>query len=476
MDNLAFVINIFLGVFFLKKRISVLLSVLLIIFMLPLNVNAINFTPSFEVYSQSVYLMDLDTKSVIYEKGADEEQMPASLVDIMTAIVVLENCSDPDSVSIVANDMLYDEFENYDYPDDLRYAEIWNGDKLTVTEYLYALMLTSSCEAANILADYFGNNSIDAFVEKMNAKAAEIGAVNTHFTNPHGLYDPAQVTTAKDMAIITQYALTVPGFEEIATAEEYELKPQNTNSQHEPNWTISHSNIIMSAASDYYLYGVKGIKTGNLQLGGRNIITMGTSEGNKYLLVLLNAPFYDEDGDSKYYHIIDARNIMEWVFDNFSYQTILSESQEIAEIKVSNSNGNEYVLIKPAKEVSSLWYNDVDTTSIQRNITLAEDVVAPVKKGQKLGEIELKLSDDVIEVVDLVAADNVERSFLKFNLTMAKDFFSSSWFSVAIIISVMISLVYLSICILAFNDYKKRAKGSFSKKKIVKKLYGNRKR
>lgn len=444
--------------------------------MFPLNVSAINFTPSFEVYSQSAYLVNLDTKSVIYEKNADEEQMPASLVDIMTAIVVLENCSDTDSVSIVANDALYDEFENYEYPDDLRYAEIWNGDKLTVTEYLYALMLTSSCEAANILADYFGNNSIEAFVEKMNAKAAEIGAVNTHFTNPHGLYDPAQVTTAKDMAIITQYALTVPGFEEIATAEEYELKPQNADSQHEPEWTISHSNIIMSAASDYYLYGVKGIKTGNLQLGGRNIVTMGTSEGNKYLLVLLNAPFYDEDGDSKYYHIIDAKNIMEWVFDNFSYKVILSKDEEIAEIKVSNSNGNEYVLIKPAKEVSSLWYNDVDVTSIAKNYTLAEDVVAPVKKGQKLGELELKLSDDVIEVVDLVAADDVERSFLKFNLTMAKDFFKSNWFYAAIIISVMISLVYLAICIWAFNDYKKRAKGSFSNKKIVKKLYGNRKR
>lgn len=460
----------------MKRTISVLLSVLLIIFAFPLNANAINFTPSFQVYSQSAYMINLDSKSVIYEKNADDEQMPASLVNIMTAIIVLENCENTDDISIVANDTLYKEFDAYEYPDDLRYAEIWNGDKLTVTEYLYALMLTSSCEAANILAYYFGDSNIEAFVEKMNAKAAEIGAVNTHFTNPHGLYDPQQVTTARDMALITQYALTVPGFEEIATAEEYQLKPQNIDSQHEPEWFISHSNIIMSAASDYYLYGVKGIKTGNLQLGGRNIITMGSSDGNKYLLILLNAPFYDEDGDSKYYHIIDGRNLMEWVFDNFNYQVLLSKDEEIAEIKVSDSDGNGYVLIKPANEVSSLWYNDVDTTSIQKNITLAEDVVAPVKKGQKLGEIELKLSDEVIDVVDLVASTDVERSLLKFNLSMTKDFFKSNWFGVAIIISVMLTLIYLAICVWAYNDYKKRAKGSFSNKKIVKKLYGNNRR
>lgn len=460
----------------MKKQISVLFAVLLTLFAFPLNANAINFIPSFEVNSQSAYLVNLDTKSVIYEKNADELQMPASLVNIMTAVIVLENCEDPDGVSIVANDALYDEFDYYDYPDDLRYAEIWNGDKLTVTEYLYALMLTSSCEAANILADYFGNNSIETFVEKMNAKAAELGATNTVFKNPHGLYDPDQVTTARDMAIITQYALTVPGFEEIATAEEYELKPQNVDSQHEGEWMISHSNIIMSAASDYYLYGVKGIKTGNLQLSGRNIITMGISDGNKYLLILLNAPFYDENGDSKYYHIHDAYNLMEWVFDNFNYQVLLSKDEEIAEIKVSDSDGNGYVLIKPEREVLSLWYNDVDTTAIQKNIILAEDVVAPVNKGQKLGEIELKMSDEIIDIVDLVAADNVERSFLKFNLSMTKDFFSSKWFAVAIIVSVMLSMIYLAICIWAYNDYKKRAKGSFSNKKIVKKLYGNNRR
>lgn len=461
----------------MKKIISVLSAILMCIYISLFNYcEAISFTPTFEVYSQSAYMINLDTKSVVYEKNADAQQMPASLVDIMTAIVVLESCQDTDSVTITADKKLYDEFDEYEYPDDLRYADIFDGDTLTVTDYLHALMLTSSCEAANILAYHFGNQNISAFVDKMNKKAQEIGAVNTFFTNPHGLYDPKQVTTAKDMAIITQYALTVARFEDIATTEEYEVNPVGYTTAHEEDWTWSHSNIIMSAASDYYVYGVKGIKTGNLQLGGRNIITMGSSDGIKYLLVLLNAPFYDSEGNSRYYHLEDACQLLEWVFDNFNYQVLLSDDEEIAEVKVENSDGNGYVLVKPKEELSTLWYNDIDATSIQKNIKLAENVKAPIKKGEKLGEIELKLSDEQIAVIDLVASTDVERSFIKFNLSMTKKFFSSICFLIAIIVTIFISLIYLGLCIWAYTDAKHRAKGSFSNKKIVKKLYGNKRK
>ena len=132
----------------MKKFISFLSALLICLYISSSNVSeAVTFTPPFDVNSQSAYMINLDTKSVIYEKNADAEQMPASLVDIMTAIIVLENCPDTEGVTITADKSLYTEFENYEYPDDLRYAEIWDGDTFTVKDYLYALMLTSSCEA-----------------------------------------------------------------------------------------------------------------------------------------------------------------------------------------------------------------------------------------------------------------------------------------------------------------------------------------
>lgn len=461
----------------MRKFVSICSMVFIImLFCFTSMVGAAGFTPPFKVNANSVYFINLDTKSVVYENNADSEQMPASLTNIMTSIIVLENCDNPDDVTITADKKLYEEFDDYEYPDDLRYGEIWDGDELTVTDYLYAMMLTSSCESANILAYYFGNQNISAFVDMMNKKAEEIGVENTVFANPHGLYDPKQITTAKDMSLITQYALTVPGFEEIATAEEYEVTPKSYITSHEEAWSWSHSNIIMSAASDFYLFGVKGIKTGNLQLSGRNIVTMGTYDGIKYLLVILNAPFYDEEGDSKYYHIIDARNLMEWVFDNFEYKDLLSAGEEIAEVKVDNSDGSGYVLVKPKEDVSTLWYNEVDVTSIQKNIELYDSVKAPIKKGQKLGKIEMKLSDEVIAEIDLIAASDVDRSFVKFNLSTAKGFLNSVWMKRAMLISSALVLFYLAICVLTYIYVKRNPKNGFSNKKIVKKLYGNKKK
>ena len=462
----------------MMKRIISALTVMLtiLIFTLSANVSAIIFTPSFEIRSESVYLYNTDTKSVIYEKEADKEQYPGSLVQIMTAIIVLENCQDIENETITANSSLYKKFDDYEYQDDLRYADIYDGDKLSVKDYLHAMLLTSSCEAAVILADYFGNGDISLFVDKMNVKADDIGCTDTVFTNPEGLYDKKQVTTAKDMALITEYALSVPGFEDIACAEEYQLTPLNPDNSHEGEWMINHSNSIASPASDFYLYGVKGIKTANLDMGGRSLVTMGSSNGIKYILVTLNAPMLNSDGDTIYYHMMDGYNIMDWAFNKFSYQVLLSKGEEQGEIKVDDSKDSGYVLIKPDKDITRLWYNEVDTTSIQRRITRAEDVTAPVKKGQKLGEIELWLGSELIDKADLVAESDVDRSFLEFNLSVAKNFFKSKWFKIAMVVSAVFTLIYFLICLYAKKQYRSRAKGSFSNKKIVKKLYGNNRR
>ena len=112
----------FWELFVLKKIISVLLSVITCICFWCSSVNAVTFKPSFEVYGQSVILMNLDTESIIYEKNPDMEQMPASLVNIMTAVIVLENCQDIESETIRADKSLYQEFEDYEYQDDLRYG------------------------------------------------------------------------------------------------------------------------------------------------------------------------------------------------------------------------------------------------------------------------------------------------------------------------------------------------------------------
>ncbi|HHX57025.1 MAG TPA: D-alanyl-D-alanine carboxypeptidase, partial [Clostridiales bacterium] len=376
-------------------------------------------------------------------------------------------CPDIKNTRITADNELYGDIYRYDYPSDIRYGDIYNGDILTVEDLLYALMLPSSAEAANILAYEIGGSSIQNFVKMMNDKALEIGATNTVFTNAHGLYDINQVTTANDMAKITQYALKNPVFETIATTQSYKPSIPNLENNHNENWYWTHSNIMMSKG-DYFYEGARGIKTGNLEKAGRNLITMASANGSKYLVVLLKSPLYDENDDSQFYHLEDAKNLFDWAFDNIEYKTIVNATEEMGEVFVKFGSGdNDYVLVKPAKEYSSLWLNTISLTSIQKDIVLEKDVIAPVEKGQKLGTLNLKLSGESIDTIDLIAVNSVERSSTKFNIESAKQFKNSKWLKFGIITATILTLIYIIICIYAYKVSMKRkpVRGIYTKKK-----------
>ncbi len=188
----------------MKKQIIALLSAAAIIlpFANPYKAKAFNFTLKDTIYSESAMLINLDSDVVIHEKNADAKQLPGPLVNIMTAVVCIEECSDL-TQELTIDSSVYAPLSETEYKDDLRYADIYDGDILSYNDLLYAMMLTSSIEAAQTIAYNIGEGDVSAFVDKMNQKAAEIGLTATHFTNPTGMYDKDQYTTARDMAILT---------------------------------------------------------------------------------------------------------------------------------------------------------------------------------------------------------------------------------------------------------------------------------
>ncbi len=441
----------------MKKILSLCLSVLMVCcFCVNLKSEAISFTPNFEIKSAAGVLINLDTDAVLYQKNADAKYMPGSLVQIMAAIVVLENCSDLNQ-QITADSALYTHFTNSEYPEDVRYADIKNGDVLTVEELLYAMLLTSSCEAAVILANEFGGGSPAAFVNMMNQKAAELGCQNTNFTNVTGLYSAAQMTTANDLAIITQYALKNDVFERIATTASYSPSTPNLE-RHEMDWTWNHSNTMMSSSNPYYTAGVAGIKTANLTAQGRNIITKATRDGNTFLVILLAAPFEDSSGELQYYHLEDAAALFEWAFAHFEYKTILSENTELGQIPVENGEGKSYVLVKPEKAYMALWYDMADMASIVQEVSLYQNVSAPVNEGDKLGTVTLKFSGEEIVTIDLVATSSVELSNYKYYMALVQHFPKTPWLMKAVLLSLLLSGIYIMICIYAHICYKEKLK------------------
>ncbi|MDF2567049.1 MAG: D-alanyl-D-alanine carboxypeptidase, partial [Oscillospiraceae bacterium] len=280
------------------------------------------FTPTHPVNSQAAYMVNTDTGTVIYEKNADKRMYPASLTKIMTAIIAMEQTKDLDKTVVTAPSYIFDEL----YGQNASNADIRQGEKVTMRDLLYACILPSACEAGSIIADYIGKGSIPDFTAMMNEKAKELGATGTNFVNAHGLFDASQYTTAKDMYLITKYAMSVPGFLEIAGTYKHTMKATN---KHSEKRNIYHTNLLLknNGTNPYYYPYAKGIKTGTLDESGRNLISIASKDGYNYLLVTLGAPMSDPSGKILCYN--DAINLYEWAFSRFKVKAILKTTETV---------------------------------------------------------------------------------------------------------------------------------------------------
>ena len=161
-----------------------------------------------QIYAESAIVMEADTGTILYNKDMDMVNYPASITKIMTALITLEQCSLDEVVT-------YSYYATHSIEAGSSSIGTTEGEELTVEESLYALLLESANECGNGLAEHVAG-SIDAFVEMMNQKAADLGCTNTHFVNPHGLHDDNHYTSAHDMALITQAAIQNEDFVRIS--------------------------------------------------------------------------------------------------------------------------------------------------------------------------------------------------------------------------------------------------------------------
>lgn len=399
----------------------------------------------FEPNSEAVLLINTDTNTVVYEKNSHKQMYPASLTKIMTAIIALETVSDL-NVKIKAPPYIYDEL----FTLNVSHADIRPNEEVRMIDLLYAIILPSACEASSIIADYIGEGNITEFVELMNKKAKEIGAKDTVFKNAHGLFHEKQVTTAYDMYLITKYALSIPMFEKIATTQSYQMPATN---KHEKPYSIYHTNKLMNKLSGgfYYEYA-KGIKTGTLDESGSNLISMASKDGYNYLLITMGAPNIDPSGKRppKTGAFEDAKNIYKWAFSSFKQMPIVSEGEVVGEVPVKLCSKQDYVTLLAKKDITALLPADSNPTTIQRINTLQKDVRAPIKKGDVLGQMDMKLNNSVIASVELVASEDLHRNVFLYSLDLIKRFTKN--------ILVKILLVILFILIILFMISKSRYK------------------
>ncbi|MCQ2465378.1 MAG: D-alanyl-D-alanine carboxypeptidase [Oscillospiraceae bacterium] len=454
----------------MKKFISIL-AVMAVLFtfavpLSPVSVQALSFRPTFQLKSESGILYHMDTQTVVFEKNADKQCSPAQTVQIMTAAIAIEKAQSMEAIIEIPPNV-YNEFEKYRsrYPaEQFPYNEVTTsyleeGEQFRVQDLISAMLLESSCEAAYALAYVIGEGSIQNFVNMMNEKAESLGAASTHFTNPHGLYDESQYTTARDMLKITEYALGLPGFAELSAAEQVKTGATNINPE---GYEFNNVNLMMNSTSEYYYKGTKGIKTGNSNQSLRCLVTRASRDGQNYLAVLFGAPFdKDEYDDDIYTHLNDAAELFEWAFTNLEHKVVLEENQEIGSPKIKYAKGKDYINLKPANDVKCMWLATVDTSNIITDIDyLYDEVCAPVEAGEKLGTLRLRYLDNEIGTVDLVAYGDAEFSYSKYISDVFVTYWKSPAFKTAMRIATALSILYVAFVFYLFNLRVKRRRES----------------
>ena len=207
----------------IKRVLSSILSGMLILLfgVLPgLTVSAADHWPSgIEVGSNSAIVMEADTGTVLFEKNADEIHYPASITKLLTGLIAVEN-SQPDEIVTFSKEAVA---ESYGGTSSIA-RDV--GEKMTMEQCLYGMMLESANECAYAIGEHVGGD-MDHFITMMNTRAAQLGCTNTHFTNPNGLPDEEHVTTARDMALIGRAVINNKQMARIVGTKTYVIPPTN---------------------------------------------------------------------------------------------------------------------------------------------------------------------------------------------------------------------------------------------------------
>ncbi|MBQ6387473.1 MAG: D-alanyl-D-alanine carboxypeptidase [Ruminococcus sp.] len=439
----------------MKRFISVLCVLCLLITVSVVSAGAINFPNDVDTHCKSILLINTDVGQVVYEKAADEKRYPASTTKIMSYIIAYENIDDIENVRIPIKQSVLDKLNGTDSSTANLSEHV--GKTMSGMDLLYSMMVPSGNDAAMTLADYVGDGDIDKFVELMNEKAEKLGCENTHFVNPDGLHHENHYTTARDLYKITSYAMTLPHFFEISNTTEYQCEGDSH--------ALVTTNYLIDAnrGGEYYYSYAKGIKTGTTDEAGRCLVTTAKDDGNSYMLILLGAP-YKAGELEEYYTFTDAAELFRWSLVDLKLQTVKTTQTPICEVNVKLAWGRDTVTLVPEKNLNAIMPTDLKDENIVVETDVPEVLEAPLSKDNSVGTAAVYYVDtetgekQPIASVNLVPMDNIDRSGFLMVLDVIGTIFQSYWFIVIIAAIILFMIIYVIVAKVHKVRQKKRRK------------------
>lgn len=321
------------------------------------------------ISAEHAIVLDGQTGRVLYEKDADTTSLIASTTKIMTALIICEQCNVLDRMVIPKEAIGIEGSSMY----------LREGEVLTLQELLYGLMLQSGNDAAVALAIYCGG-TVEGFAELMNDKAHKLGLNNTHFVNPHGLDAPDHYSTARDLAILSSYAMENPIFVRTVSAKNVTIGERCLRNHNKLLWQVD---------------GADGVKTGFTKASGRILVSSVLRQGRRIVTVTINAP--DDWNDHKV--------LIENGFTSFSAKELVAEGECLGKVWIAGGTEGYVELIAQndftfAMREDEIWHLVLPQPGF---------VYAPVVQGQAAGFAHIYVDDIAVGKIPIVFGQTVEQ-------------------------------------------------------------------
>lgn len=355
------------------------------------------------INSRSCIVYDRNSHMILYGKNETKQVKMASTTKIMTSLIIIENCNLSETIEVS---------QKAAGTGGSRLG-LKTGDKITIKDLLYGLMLCSGNDAAVALAEYAGGD-ISGFAELMNNKAKELGLANTHYESPHGLDSDGHYTTAYELALLSDYALKNETFSKIVGTKNYTVTingyPKN----------LSNTNELLG-----YLDGVYGVKTGFTNGANRCLVTACKRNDMDIICVVLGA-------DTKKYRTQDSIKLIEYAFNNFTYinaneiatkafENWKNENLKYIDINKSSSNSFEFKIQTCENPILSINKNDID--NIESSVSINPILEAPIPSNAVIGNLTLSLNNQTLITLDIINTNDITRK----NITYYLNYFFSNY-------------------------------------------------
>lgn len=326
--------------------------------------------------AKGVFMFNPNDGKVLFSQNPDMELPMASTTKMMTALLIIEDGHNMnDKVTCSQRCATIGESSIY----------LQQGESLTVEQMLNGLLIPSGNDAAIALAEYDAG-SVEAFVAKMNKRAAELGMTHTHFVTPHGLDEPGHYTTARDFAILGAEVMKHQKLREIVKRAEYNIPGYGSPDGR----TLINTNHMLK-----YPY-VDGIKTGYTDNAQECIVISAEQNGVSLIITYLGGPTLAQRDQ-------DIYNLIQYGFASYANRTVVQAGKEYASIPVPYSRDRKLSLVADGNLSKQVYLKD----SVDYRLVLPHELALPIKKGDKVGLVEAYDGDQMLGSVYLVAAGNV---------------------------------------------------------------------